>query len=91
MSRDHNLTLRHKKTSRFTFGEKSNLFSLGLLAGNIANYAICSEHIFDPITSISFASNPNLSVIIGEAEKARSCDILLFLCSSLDRHKERGG
>ena len=35
MSRDHNETLRHKKTSRFTFGEKLILFCL--LAIDIAN------------------------------------------------------
>ena len=37
MSRDHNETLRHKKTSRFTFGEKFILFCL--LAIDIANHS----------------------------------------------------
>ena len=37
MSRDHNETLRHKKTSRFTFGEKLILFCL--LAIDIANHS----------------------------------------------------
>ena len=37
MSRDHNETLRHKKTSRFTFGERFILFCL--LAIDIANHS----------------------------------------------------
>ena len=37
MSRDHNETLRHKKTSRFTFGEKFILFCL--LVIDIANHS----------------------------------------------------
>ena len=37
MSRDHNETLRHKKTSRFTFGEKFILFCL--VAIDIANHS----------------------------------------------------
>ena len=50
MSRDHNETLRHKKTSRFTFGEKFILFCL--LAIDIANHSYAQN------TPLSQALNP---------------------------------
>ena len=52
MSRDHNETLRHKKTSRFTFGEKFILFCL--LAIDIANHSYAQNTLLlqalDPLS-----------------------------------------
>ena len=48
MSLDHNETLRHKKISRFFFGEK-NSFCLGLLARGIANHSYVQN---TPLTQV---------------------------------------
>ena len=55
MSLDHNKTLRHKKISRFSFGEK-NSFCLGLLARDIANHSYAQN------TSLTQVLNP-LSIL----------------------------
>ena len=55
MSRDHNETLRHKKTSRFTFGE--NIIILALLARDIANHSYAEN------TPLTQALNPLSSLL----------------------------
>ena len=51
MSRDHNQTLRHKKTSRFSFWGKIH-FVLGLLARDFGN------HSYSQNTPLTQALNP---------------------------------
>ena len=77
MSRDHNETLRHKKTSRFTFGEKFILFCL--LAIDIANHSYAQN------TPLSQALDPLSRHKSGEI--SRSAETSLYFETKVRRKR----
>ena len=71
MSLDHNKTLRHKKISRFSFGEK-NSFCLGLLARDIANHSYTQN---TPLTQVSNPLSILKTLLQYRLIKLLQCDI----------------